>query len=292
MKKLYLIPLVSALILQSCKEIDPIEGLNDYKDCFSYSVDTVTGEGCVSDFASIAVKGDMTTSNFILEFKDFRLADGAAAGSATMSNLPQFMADVTNDKNEIIDVKYYFFKYQTSTRQSGSMEISDFRFGWLSTIYWLNFTSGPYKVWSTPCRYNMYATYNKVDSPYGPSMIEQAIYPKYTVSHDATHQTVTIKASGVTYPLDETDPSKSLTFRSMEWNDLPVEYTAKGYEVNVDQFSPTIDGTTDQWIIKSFKADIAADFDGTKTVTFTLQKKDGSLSVRVRSDFTYNIPRK
>jgi len=292
MKKLYLIPLVSVLIFQSCKKIDPIEELNDYKDCFSYSVDTVTGDGCVSDFASIAVKGDMTTANFILEFNDFRLADGAAAGSTTLSNLPQFMADVTNDKNEIVDVKYYFFKYQTSTRQSGTIDISDFRFGWLSTIYWLNFTSGPYKVWSIPRRYNMYATYNKVDSPYGPSMIEQAIYPKYTASLDATHQTVTIKASGVTYPLDVEDPSKSLVFRSMEWNNLPVEYTAKGYEVNVDQFSPTIDGTTDQWIIKNFKAKIAADYDGDKTVTFSLQKKDGSLTVRVRSDFSYIIPKK
>lgn len=293
-KTLSLLTLACAglMLATSCKQIETIEELNDYKECFSYSVDTISGTGCVSDFASVKVKGDITSAMYMLEFNDFRLYEGAMLTSSTLSNLPQFMADIRNDKDEIIGAKYYFFKYQNSTRQSGTMEISDFRFGWLSSIFWLNFTSGPYKVWSLPRRYSLYGVKTEVASPYPGPNVEQSINPKYTMSLNATKSEVSVKASLVKYPVDNTDPQKSLEFKSLEWPDLPVEFNANGYTINVAEFTPVVDGKTDEWIIQNFNATISADYDGPKTARFTMRRKDGSLTLRITTNFSYVIPSK
>lgn len=295
MKKLtFLLALTAAVAASSCKSIDPIEELNSYDNCLVYAVDTVSGSGCLSNFASIDVVGDMTTSNFTLNLNDFQLHDGDNLRSGTLSNLPQFMADVRNetDPEKIDYIKYYFFKYQSSTRQSGDLDISDFRFGWLSSIYWLNFTAGSVKGWSVPQRYVLYAVRNEVRPQGMLQQVEQAIFPKYTFSIDVQNSKLSVSAYGVKYPLDATGEIKSLDFRNMEWNNLPLECTESGYKFTVSEFSPVIDGNNSTWKIKNMTGRISADYDGEKRVEFTLVKADGTQTVRIYTDFSYVIPQR
>lgn len=294
MKK-YILTLAAAaatLAFSSCKKIDTIEELNHYDDCISYATDTITGAGVASDFGSITVLGDLATGMYSLKLNDFMLHAGEAAGSSTLSNLPQFMADVKNEQGEIVGADYFFFKYQKSTYKSGTMDVTDFRFGWLSSVYWLRFTAGPCRVWAIPARQALYAVRNEVASIYPGPNIEQAIHPKYTASINTAESTVTFKATGVKYPVDNTDPHKSIDIRSLEWPSLPIEFNEKGYTVSVDEFHPVIDGKTDEWVIRNFRAGIETDFDGKKYARFTMARTDGSLTLRVITDFSYNIPKK
>ena len=222
MKNQLILPLlVGASLLGSCSAIDPTQQLNEYKDCIVYSHDTQTNTGVLTNYASIVVNGDMSTGYYSLDYKDFKLAEGESLRSATVSGLVQFMDDVTDEQGNMQDVNYTFFMQNDGSRQSGDMDISDMQFSWLSTVYWLNMKAdeGRYVIWSLPSRVQMYANRNIIKSPYGDNN-ENAISPRYDITFDVLNRTATFKATGVKYPVDNTDPSKSLDFRSLTWDKI------------------------------------------------------------------------
>lgn len=288
MKK-YLLPLCAALLAAtSCSKIDTQQDMNEYTDCIVYSADTQTGTGCLSDYASIKVTGDMATQYYALDFNDFQFYQGDRLRSARVGNLVQFVQDKTDDNGNLEDIYYFFFKQQQNTSVSGDFSVKDMRMGWLSTIYWLSFTSddGRYQVWSLPRRVQMYANRNFIRGPHG-NNDENAISPRYDMSFDVANSTVTIKGSGVKYPVDQTEPSKSLDFRQVTWPDLPAEFNDKGFTINVDEFIPTVNGSTDDYVITNFKASFEANYEGKRECSFSLTSRKTGLKLYVTSTFDY-----
>lgn len=291
MKKLILLSAIgAAMFASSCSDTETITDLNEYTDCFSYSVDTVTGIGSAADFASIKITGDISTSTYNLDLKDFRLYDGAPLRTANITNLNQYFVDERDENDKVTNILYTIFHTEQSARYSGDLDLKSFRMGWLSTIFWLNFTSGPYKVWSLPRRYDLYAIKNTVISPYPGPNVEKSINPKYTFSLNGNDSKVSVKASGVTLPVDNTDPTKTVRFRVMEWPDLPVIFNEKGYTIDVASFNPVTDGKNDEWRIRNFKARISSDYEGLKSATYILEKTDGSLRLNITTEFSYTYP--
>ncbi len=291
MKK-YLVPICAAMALAfaSCSEVDTTQNLNDYSDCVVYAHDTIAGTGCLSDYARIKITGDMVTLYYQVDLDDFKLSEGAPLTSAKVSRLMQFMKDETDDQGNINDIYYYFFKQQENTIVEGDMPMKDMKLGWLSTVYWLSFTSesGPYKVWSLPRRVQMYGNRNLIKSSYGNNE-EKAISPRYDLSFNVQKSTVTIKATGVKYPVDNTDPSKSLEFRQIQWNDMPATFTATGFTVNAPEVDVRVDGSADEYTVTNMTGSFDADFDGKRSFTFTLRSKKTGMQLVITTEFDYFI---
>lgn len=291
MKKQLIFPLLAcAAVLGACSEIDPTQKLNEYDDCVVYSHDTQTNTGVLTDYASIEVNGDMSTGYYSLEFEDFQLAKGETLRSAIVSGLVQFMDDVTDDQGNIQDINYTFFTQNEGSRQTGNMDISDMQFSWLSTIYWLTMKAdnGRYAIWSLPSRVQMYANRNLIKGPYGDNN-ENAISPRYDMTFDVMNKTVTIKATGVKYPVDQTDPSKSLDFRSLTWSKIPVEFNEKGFTAHVDEFNPSVNGSDNEYTISNFNMVFETAYEGNRNATFTLTSKSTELQLTVVTYFDYFI---
>lgn len=290
-----LLPLLAAplLLFSSCSEISSEQELNKYSDCIVYSYDTATGTGHVSNFASIEVKGDMASGYYQLNFNDFQLADGATLQSGIISRLIQYMKDETDSDGNLQNVDYIFFKQQPDSRQSGTLDISDMYFGWLSTTYWLNFDAdgGRYKVWSIPARIPVYANANTVNGPYGKNE-ENAISPRYDMSIDPARSTVAFKATGVKFPIDKTDPNKSWEFRQMNWSDIPVTFTERGFTMAVSEFNPRIDGSDTDYTIINFSGTFDYSFEGTHSVSYSIINNATGLRVHVTTKLDYFFDKK
>lgn len=291
MKKRLIYPLIAgAVFLGSCSSIDPTQKLNEYKDCIVYSHDTENNTGVLTDYASIEVNGDMSTGYYSLVFKDFKLAEGEMLRSTTVSGLVQFMDDVSDENGIMQEVHYTFFTQNEGSRQDGDMDISDMQFSWLSTIYWLTMKAdeGRYAVWSLPSRVQMYANRNLIKGPYGDNN-ENAISPRYDMTFDVINKTVTLKASGVKYPVDSSDPSKSLDIRAMTWAKIPITLNEKGFDARVDEFKPTINGSTEEYTISNFNLKYETAYEGERTASFSLTSNTTGLKLYVVTHFDYFI---
>lgn len=291
MKK-YLAPVFVAVALAfaSCSEVNTTQDLNEYRDCVVYAHDTIAGTGCLSDYANIKITGDMATLYYQVDLNDFKLSEGSPLTSAKVSRLVQFVKDETDDQGELKDIYYYFFKQQENTVVAGDMPLKNFNLGWLSTVYWLNFTSesGPYKVWSLPRRVQMYGNRNLVKSIYGNNE-EKAIFPRYDLSFNVQKSTVTLKATGVKYPVDNTDPSKSLEFRQIQWLDIPATFSETGFSLKASEVEVRVDGSSDEYTVTNLSGSFDADFDGKRSITFTLRNKKTGLQLVITTEFDYFI---
>lgn len=290
MKK-YLLPVCfAALALASCSEVDTTQDLDEYTDCVVYSHDTQTNSGCLSDYANIEITGDMATLYYQVALNDFKLADGAPLVSADVSRLVQFVKDETDDQQNLVDIYYYFFHQQDNSVVTGDMEVKDFHMGWLSTVYWLSFTSdnGRYKVWSLPRRVQLYGNRNTVQSKYG-NTTENAISPRYDLSFDVQNSTITLKATGVKYPVDITDPSKSLEFRSAQWTDIPVTFTESGFKFSESEVSARFDGSDEEFYVTNMSGSFDSDYDGKRSMKFTLNNRKTGMLYVVTTEFDYYI---
>lgn len=290
MKK-YLFPLFGAVVaLASCSEIDTTEELNQYTDCVVYSHDTAANSGVLSDFASIDVSGDMATRYYQVGLNDFQLYAGAPLQSAEVTRLVQYMKDETDDQQNLVDIYYTFFQQNENTVIEGDMAIEDFHLGWLSTVYWLTFTAdgGRYKVWSLPQRVQMYGNRNTINSNYG-TREEKAISPRYDMSFNVQKSTVTIKATGVKYPVDINDPSKSLEFRSLQFSNIPIQCNEKGFTLSAETVDARIDGADDEYVITNLSGTFEATFEGTHSIKFTLRSKTTGLVLGITTEFDYYI---
>lgn len=265
--------LIAPLLFASCSSISTEAEMDSYKNCIVYSYDSATGTGCLSDFASIVVTGDFAAQRYRLDFTDFQLADGLPLRSAKMSNLTQYFMDETDSNGDLVDIHYTLFKQEPSATQSGDMVISDMYMGWLSTTYWLNFTADErYKVWSLPARVPLYANKNEVKSQYG-NNYENAISPRYDMSINVADKSVTFKATGVKYPVDNFDTHKTWSLRSMNWENLPAQFTERGFKIEMAEFAPRVDGNTDTYVITNFVLTFDYSYEGTHQAAFSITNR-------------------
>lgn len=286
MKKTLLAISIGALALGSCSKIDPEKELTLYKDCVVCSIDTVTSAECLTNYASIAVKADLASTYFMVDFKDFKLTPGGNLLSGTMSRLVQFMDNETDNNNNTTKVNYAFFQQRPETRQSGDLDMKDMRLGWLSTTYWLNFTSGPCKVWSIPARIPLYANRNTVNSPYGINT-ENALSPRYDMSINTDKRTVTFKATGVRYPVDNQDVTKSWSFRQFNLADIPFTLTDKGFTFSADEFVPSVDGSTTDYTITNLQGTFEYAYEGRHQISFYITNNKTNMKLHVTTMLDY-----
>lgn len=283
-----LLTLIAApLLLASCSSISTEEQMANYSNCIVYSYDSATGSGVLSDFATITVTGDYATRYYKVEFADFQLAEGQPLRSASAGHLTQYMMDETDSDGNLVDIHYTLFKQEPSMVQSGDMELSEMYMGWLSTCYWLNFTANErYKVWSLPSRVPLYANKNEVKSQYG-SNYENAISPRYDMTISAADRTVTLKATGVKYPVDNQDTHKTWSFRSLNWENLPAQFTERGIKVELPEFYPRVDGNVDTYLITNFTLTFDYSYEGTHQASFSIRNLATGESLYVTTTLDY-----
>ncbi len=287
MKKLLLI-LLPLLALGSCKPIDPIRELEEYRNVVVYSYDTQNGTGCASDFASITVKNDMTSGYFILELNDFKLADALPVRSTTVNGLVQMLDEEFSESGEVTGYNYTFFSTQGMASYSGDMSVFDLRFGWLSTIYWGSFLSdgGRYRVWMLPRETGMYANRNTIVNMRGDEIKENAIHPRYELEFNVAAGTVALRGEGIMLTYSETE-HQFFDIRQLNITGIPVDYTPSGFVARVAKKSPIINGKSGEYELTNFELRFDTDFDGQRVAEYTLRRLSDDETVKVTSYFDY-----
>lgn len=284
MKTYFLLPLVLiGLLAGACKEIDPTQEFAEYKNCVVYARDVASGTGIATDYATIKVTGDVATGYFSLDFIDFKLAAHDNVCSAKVDGLLQYLQNKTDENGETTEVLYTFFRKEGDAFADGNMTISDLRFGWLSTVYWASFYSDNrrIRVWSLPREVEMYANRNSVGD-----LTENAIHPRYDMEFDVTNSTVTFRATAVKYPSNAQKP-ESFDFPNLTWEALPVEFNERGFTITKDEFTPLVGGERGQYVIKDFRCNFEADYDGERKAEFSITRVATGQTLRVTTYFDY-----
>lgn len=286
MKKLLFLP-IALLILGACKPIDPVQEYNEYSNCVIYAEDTISGIGVATDYARINVSADMSTNLFSLEFTDVKLAPEASLNNFTVSGLQQYLQDVKDEQGNTTDLLYTFFNTQGAAYTDG-LPVRNFRFGWLSTVYWCHFASDRTRVWSLPNDVQTYANKNTVTDAHGDTHYENAIRPRYDIYFNTSDNTVTVSATGVTLP-STTQAEKVFKFRDYKWEKLAVQYDKNGFRVNSCDFSPLTDGVRDRFKITDFSLHFDADYGGTHEARYYITEvADPENKIYVVTTLGYN----
>lgn len=297
MKKFLLPMLAGAMALASCSKIDPVVELNKYDDYVVCAYDDELRTAWATDHCDITVKGDMTSSLYTVIVENVPLYEGAPLRSDTLSRMIQYFENTTPDGKEG-DIRYTLFRQETSTRQSGDLELSGMRLGWLSTQAWLTAkaANGKYTLWSVPRQVRMYANSNAVAGPNGTNT-ENAISPRYDMEINASAATASVRAVGVKYPVDVTDPSKTISISQLSWNDLPLRWNATGFTSTVAEFTPSITGKIgkneikpNDFVIRNFSLIFNADYDSPRRASFELHQLSTGLTLAITSTLDYHLP--
>lgn len=299
MKKILCILAAAAAVLtSSCNKIDPVRDMAEYTDYVVCSYDNALQSAFASDYANFKIKGDMTTGLYTLVVGDVPLYEGSPLRTDTLSRLIQFMENKQPGNADTTKVRYMFFQKQPSTRQSGDLQLNKMRFGWLSTQAWFTAEAqdGRYSLWSLPQTVRTYANRNTISGP-GGTIDEISLSPRYDVRLNTASSTVTFKATAVKYPVDVTDPSKTLSIASMTWENLPVKYTAGGFTAASAEFVPRITGkigsteiADGDFVISNFHCTFAADYGSPRTLSFVLYQKSTGLQLSIGTDLEYYLP--
>lgn len=284
-----LLPLIlPILLLGSCKPIDPIRELQEYKNVVVYSHDTQTNTGYISDFASVTVKNDMTSGYFILGLTDFKLAENLSVRSSTVNGLSQLLDEEFDENGEIVSYNYTFFSTQGQASYTGDLSVYDLRFGWLTTVYWGSFSSdsGRYRVWMLPREIQMYANRNTIVNMRGDSIKENAIHPRYDLEFNVQAKTVSLRGEGVMLTYSEGE-HKFFDLRQVTFPNIPVDYTASGFTARVGKMVPVTNGQRGEYEVTDLEMRFDTDFDGQRVVEYTMRRiADGEI-VKVTSYFDY-----
>jgi len=289
MKTYLLLPLVLlGLLAGACKAIDPTAEFAEYTDCVVYAHDYTTGTGIATDYATIKVTGDVASGYFSLDFMDFKLAAHDNVRSAKVNGLLQLLQDKKDEQSGQTEVLYTFFRKEGDAYADGDMTVADMRFGWLSTVYWASFKSdnGRIGVWSLPREVEMYANRNTIVDARGDSHYENAIHPRYDMEFDVNNSTVTFRAAAVKYPMSS-HTTTTFDFSSLTWEALPVVFDEHGFTITKDEFSPVTNGERGQYVIKDFRCDFAADYDGERKAQFTITRVSDGATLKVTTNFDY-----
>lgn len=287
MKKLllFLLPLV---IVGSCKPIDPIRELEEYKNVVVYSHNTQNNTGYASDFASITVKNDMTSGYFILGLNDFQLAENLPVRSSTINGLMQYLDEEFSESGEVTGYNYTFFSTKGQASYTGDMSVFDLRFGWLSTVYWGSFLSdgGRYRVWMLPRETRMYANRNNIVNMRGDVITENAIHPRYDLEFNVQAGTVTLRGEGIMLTYSQTT-HEFFDIRQLTLPDIPINYRASGFTAGAAKITPVVNGRTDEFELTNFDLRFDTDFDGQRVAEYTLRRISDNETVKVTSYFDY-----
>lgn len=270
--KLFL-PVAAALTLGACQKIDYKQDLDKYHDNIFVATDQIDGTIYASDEGLINVIGDLYYQSFTVDIKNVQLYPGAPLKHCTVSNMMQYYKEKGESEEEKLIPLYYFFRQESSTRTEGDMDVTSLRYGYLTNTYWLSFTADSrYQVWATPRVRDLYAVKNTIKSHLSAgTQNESAIQPSYRFTVDVNNKTVNVKATAVKFPQDNKDVSQTLSFSSMEWRDIPIEFSPAGYSFYVPELIPIIGGeAAPQHKISELKGEISFDFDGKKTVTYKM----------------------
>lgn len=288
MKKLLFLPIAALLIAGACKPIDPIQKYDEYRNCVVYAEDTISGSGVATDYAGINVSADMTTNLFSLEFIDVKLAPEASLCNFTVSGLQQYMQDVKDEQGNTADLLYTFFNTQGAAYTDG-LSVRNFRFGWLSTVYWCHFTSDRTRVWMLPREFQTYANKNVITDPRDNQFTENSIRPRYDIRLNTSNNTVTIAATGVTLPSQNSEAEKVFKFRDYKWENLAVEYDKNGFRVRGCDFAPLTDGVRNKFKITDFSLHFDADYAGTHEARYYITEvADPENKIYVVTTLGYN----
>lgn len=288
MKKLFASLLPALFMLASCQPIDPVREMNSYQDVVVYSHDIFSDTGVATDCASMKVKGDFSSGYFLLELNDFKLAEHLPLKSSTVSGLIQYLDENKNSSGDVTGYNYTYFKAEGVASYTGDLQVMDLKFGWLSTVFWGSFLSdgAQYKVWFVPRKVQMYANSNKIINMRGDEIPEKAIRPRFDMEFDIAAQTATFTASAVTLPVS-TSTGEQFDIRNMTWPSLPLVYNEKGFTINVDRFSPVTDGSSDKFVVSDFRCNFEVDYDGKRTIEYTLTRVADNVAIRVTSNMDY-----
>lgn len=291
MKKLFLLLFPALMILGSCKPIDPVREMNEYKNVVVYSHDLNTNTGIATDYASVTVKGDFSSGYFMLGLNDFKLAENQPLRSSTVGNLIQYLADEKDATGNNVTYKYTYFKTQGMASYTGDLQVIDLKFGWLSTVYWGSFIGdgAQYKVWFLPRRIQTYANRNTIVNVRGDSIAEKAIHPRFDIELDVNSSTATFTASSITLPYS-TSTGSQFNIREMVWPSLPIVYTPTGFTIQADSFRPRTAAGNDIYEITGLRCRFDADFDGERSVEYILTRLSDGEAIKVLSYFDYSLP--
>lgn len=285
----FFLPL-AALVATSCTKYDYTQDLDKFNDNVFFVSDLVNGTTHLSTHGTIEVKGDLATQGYIVQIDNVQLTADAPLQSATVSNLIQFYKEKGESEEDKLIPLYFFFPQSSSTRTSGDLDVTNMRYCYLSKNFWLSFKSdNRYEVWATPRVRNLYANYNRTQSPISAGyIVENALCPVYKFTLDVEKRTVTVVGQGVRLRQDASDASKSLAFRTLELRDIPVEFSPTGYAFFVNEIIPIADGKeAPQYKITNLQAEIAFDYEGKKTFTYKILNGEGQ-NVSVETKFGLN----
>lgn len=290
MKKLLLYPLlILAALLASCSAIDPIDEKAEYTNCVVYSVDTLTNVGLATDYATIKVLADLSTMLFQVSFSDVKLLTDSAEQDFTVKGLTQYLKDVTASDGTV-EYLYTFFTYAGSPYSTGFTP-RDFRFGWLSTVYWTTFACGPCRVWSLPKKLQTYANKNTIINAHEDEFYENAIHPRYDLTLDVENQTVSISGRGIVFPTTNQATGNIEIRNQYNLNDLKINYTYKGFTSTAAEIWPVVDGETGKYKITDFYLNFDADYDDEHEMSYTLTDTSTGNSVKITTQLGYNSDR-
>ncbi len=280
--------MLPVLLLGSCKPIDPIRELEEYKNVVVYSYDTENNTGYASDFATITVKNDLTSGYFILGLTDFKLAENLPVRSSTVNGLTQMLDEEFDENGQIVDYNYTFFTTQGQASYSGDLSVFDLRFGWLTTVYWGSFSSdsGRYRVWMLPRETQMYANRNTIINMRGDAITENAIHPRYDLEINAQANTVSLRGEGVMLTYSEVE-HQFFDLRQITIPDIPVNFLASGFTAKVNKVSPITNGRRGEYEITDLEMRFDTDFDGQRIIEYTMRRIADDETIKVTSYFDY-----
>lgn len=290
MKKILLLSTLLISILSSCSKIDPIEEKAEYTDCVTYAVDTLTNIGVATDYTKINVSADATTMLFSLKFSDLKLQPNAALQTVTVSGLTQYLKDVVNPYDGETDYLYTFFS--TNAAYTDGISIRNFKFGWLSTVYWCTFTSDSHRVWILPKKVQTYANRNLIINSRGDSIHENAIHPRYDFEINTGNETISFNGMGVTFPTTN-QATGNIEFRNQySVSGIKIQYTPTGFTASAAELMPVTDGETGKYKILDFHLQFDADYDDEREARYKLVNVATRDTVHVTTRFGYKNERK
>ncbi len=273
MKKLFLLLVPAVLALMGCEKVSYIQKLDSYKDNIVVVEDYAMGTIYASDEGQFNVMGDLYNQSFGLELNNISLYPGAPLVSGQVNNLVQYYMEKGESPEEKEIPIYFFFRQEPTSRLSGDLQTTSMKFAYLTNTFWLSFaTEGRYNVWSTPRVRSLYAVENTILSNVSAGYNQEtAIQPEYKFTVDVHNQTITVKATGVKFPQDKSDVSQTLSFASMEWRDIPIDFSGSGYSFAVSELIPIINGNpAPEHTITDLQGEIAFDYEGKKSVSYKI----------------------
>ncbi|MDE6534469.1 MAG: hypothetical protein K2K82_00495 [Muribaculaceae bacterium] len=273
MKKLFLLFFPAVMTLMGCQKVDYNVKLDTYKDNIVVVEDYHTGTIYANDEGQFNVIGDLYNQSFALELNNLSLYPGSTLVSGRVGNLVQYFMEKGETPEEKEIPIYFFFRQEPSSRLTGDLETTSMKFAYLTNTYWLSFsTQERYNVWATPRVRPLYAVENTILSPVSAGyQNESAIQPEYKFTVDVHNKTVDIKATGVKLPQDKADVTQTLSFATMEWRDIPIDFSGSGYSFYVEELIPYINGTAaPEHKVGNLQGEIAYDYEGAKKISYKM----------------------